>query len=88
MIALYKTKLDLTNVGMDNVFDTYYTSDLPEYLTRTFPLYGTNSVGNITLSTLYLPYSTIVYLIRLVYMIMESFFLLILLVMPFISPVV
>ena len=69
MIALYKSKLDLTNVGMDNVFDAYYTNDLPEYLRKKFPMYGTNTVGNNTSSTLYLPYSTTAYLIRLVYMI-------------------
>ena len=68
MIALYKTRLDLTNVGIDNVFDAYYTDHLPEYLTTKFPLYGTNRVGNITSSTLYLPYSTTAYLIRFVFM--------------------
>ena len=68
MVALYKSKLDLTNVGMDNVFDAYYTNDLPEYLRTKFPLYGTNSVGNNTSSTLYLPYSTTAYLIRFVFM--------------------
>ena len=68
MIALYKTRLDLTNVGIDNVFDAYYTDPLPEYLTTKFPLYGTNRVGNITSSTLYLPYSTTAYLIRFVFM--------------------
>ena len=68
MIALHKTRLDLKNVSIDNVFDAYYTDDLPEYLTTTFPLYGTNRVGNITSSTLYLPYSTTAYLIRFVFM--------------------
>ena len=71
MIALHKTRLDLTNVRMDNVFEAYYTNDLPEYLTTKFPLYGTNRVGNITSSTLYLPYSTTSYLIRFVLMLAE-----------------
>ena len=71
MIALHKTRLDLTNVRMDNVFEAYYTNDLPEYLTTKFPLYGTNRVGNITSSTLYLPYSTTSYLIRFVFIIAE-----------------
>ena len=75
MIALHETKLDLTNVRMNNVLDTYYTNDLPEYLTKKFPLYGTDRVGDITLSSLYLPYSTSVYLIRLDYMILRLLFL-------------
>ena len=65
MIALHKTRLDLTNVG---IHDAYYTDHLPKYLATKFPLYGTNRVGNITSSTLYLPYSTTAYLIRFVFM--------------------